>query len=104
MVNSSSAKLVYARGDQQFNGVNFKETDLYASTLKAAEGRLLMAIAAANGHNIYKTDTKQAFLYCDMGDDVAYLRPPDWWPEQIPEGHVLLLVKSIYGTKQAARK
>ena len=39
-----------------------------------------------------------------MGDDVVYLRPPDWWPEPIPEGHVLLLVKSIYGTKQAARK
>ena len=93
-----------ARGDQQVNGVNFKETDLYAPTLKAAEGRLLMAIAAANGHKIYKTDTKQAFLYCDMGDDVVYLRPPDWWPEPIPEGHVLLLVKSIYGTKQAARK
>ena len=93
-----------ARGDQQVNGVNFKETDLYAPTLKAAEGRLLMAIAAANGHKIYKTDTKQAFLYGDMGDDVVYLQPPDWWPEPIPEGHVLLLVKSIYGTKQAARK
>ena len=26
-----------ARGDQQVNGVNFKETDLYAPTLKEAE-------------------------------------------------------------------
>jgi hypothetical protein len=93
-----------ARGDQQVDGVNYKETDLYAPTLKAAEGRLLMAIAAANGHKIYKTDTKQAYLYGEMGDDVVYLHPPDWWPEPIPEGHVLLLVKSIYGTKQAARK
>ena len=93
-----------ARGDQQVDGVNYKETDLYAPTLKAAEGRLLMAIAASNGHKIYKTDTKQAYLYGDMGDDIVYLRPPDWWPEPIPEGHVLLLVKSIYGTKQAARK
>jgi hypothetical protein len=39
-----------------------------------------------------------------MGDDVVYIRPPDWWPEPIPEGHVLLLLKSIYGTKQAARR
>ncbi len=53
-----------------------------------------MALAAANGHKIYRTDTKQAFLYGDMGDDVVYLRPPDWWPEPIPEGHVLLLVKA----------
>ncbi len=52
----------------------------------------------------YKKDTKQAYLYGDMGDDVVYLRPTDWWPEPIPEGHALLLVKNIYGTKQAAWK
>jgi hypothetical protein len=39
-----------------------------------------------------------------MGDDVVYIRPPDWWPEPVPEGHVFLLLKSIYGTRQAARK
>jgi hypothetical protein len=43
-----------------------------------------MAIAAANGHKLYKTDTKQAFLYGDMGEDIVYLHPPDWWPESIP--------------------
>jgi hypothetical protein len=52
-----------SRGDQQVYGVNFQETDLYAPTLKAAKGRLLMVIAVANGHKIYKTDTKQAFLH-----------------------------------------
>jgi hypothetical protein len=69
-----------ARGDQQVDGVNYKETDLHAPTLKAAEGRLLtrMAIAAANGHKIYKTDTKQAYLYGEMGEDVVYLNPPDY--------------------------
>jgi hypothetical protein len=37
-----------------------------------------MAIAAVNGHKIYKTDTKQNYLYGDMGDDdVVYLRSPD---------------------------
>jgi hypothetical protein len=46
----------------------------------------------------------QAFLYCNMGDDVVYSRPLKWWPEQNPEGHIQLLVKSIYGTQQAARK
>ncbi len=34
----------------------------------------------------------------------AYIRLPDWWPEPIPEGHVFLLLKSMYGTKQAARR
>ncbi len=92
------------RGDQQIAGVSFKETDLYATVLKAAEARLLLALAAANGDKVLKTDTKQAYLYCDMGSDVVYIRPPDWWPQPIPEGHVLLLFKSIYGTRQAVRK
>jgi hypothetical protein len=26
-----------------------------------------------------------------MGEDIVYLHPPNWWPEPIPEGHVLLL-------------
>ena len=40
-----------------------------------------------------------------MGEDEkVYIRPPDWWPEPIPDGHVLLLLKSMYGTKQAAKR
>ena len=66
-----------ARGDQQIPGVSFQESDLYAPVLKAAEARLLLALAAANGAKV-KTDTKQAYLYGDMGDDVVYIRPPDW--------------------------
>ena len=93
-----------ARGDQQLPEVSFKETDLYAPVLKVAEARLLLALAAAEGAKDVKTDTKQAYLYGDMGDDVVYIRPPDWLPEPVPEGHVFLLLKSIYGTRQAARK
>ncbi len=33
-----------------------------------------------------------------------YIKKSDWWLEVIPDGHALLLCKSIYGTKQAARK
>ena len=39
-----------------------------------------------------------------MGEDVVYIKAPDWWPEPIPEGHCLQLLKSIYGTRQAARR
>ena len=38
-------------------------------------------------------------------DDVEiYIKKPDWWPEVIPDGHVLLLCNSVYRTRQAARK
>ncbi len=93
-----------ARGDQQIPGVNFQESDLYAPVLKEAEKRLLLVLAAANGAKVAKTDTTQAYFYGDMGDDVVNIRPPDWWPELVLEGHVFPLLKSIYGTRQAARK
>ena len=78
-----------ARGDQQISGVSFQESDLYAlnlNFLKTTEARLLLALAAANGAKVVKTDTKQAYLYGDMGDDVVYIRPPDWWPEPVAAG------------------
>ncbi len=35
---------------------------------------------------------------------MVYIKPLDWWPEVVLDGHVFLLLKSIYGTLQAARK
>ncbi len=90
------------RGNQQ-EGERFKSPDLYAPTFKAPEARLLAAIAAEYGCPLLKTDTRQAFLYGEMGEDkTVYIRPPDWWQEPIPDGHVLLLLKSVYESKQAA--
>ena len=48
-------------GKQQVAGIHFDEQDLYGPVLKAAEVRLLTAIAAH-----YKFDTTQAFLYGDV--------------------------------------
>ncbi len=48
------------------------------------------------------TDTSQAFLYGDISNYKVYIIPPAWWPETIPEGYDLQLLKSIYGTKHAA--
>ena len=72
--------------------------------MKASEVRLAFDIAARANLSVYKTDTKQAFLNADIGKEVIYIRPPDWWPEQVPKGDVLQLMKSMYGTRQAARQ
>jgi hypothetical protein len=66
---------VTIRGDQQVAGESFIATDLYAPVLKAHEARLLLlvAIAAAEGCSVYKTDTSQAFLYGNMENDVVYI-------------------------------
>ena len=66
------------RGDQQREGIDFNTSDLYSPVLKATEARLLAAIAAEHGCRILKSDTRQAFLYGDMGKHLVYIRPPDW--------------------------
>ena len=85
-------------------GKCFTASDLYAPVLMSQEARLILAIAAAEGCSVYKTDTSQAVLYGSIGNDVVYIKAPDWWPEPIAEGHCLQLLNSIYGTRQAARR
>ncbi len=91
-----------ARGDQQEEGLQFNERDIYSPVLKSAKVRLMAAIAAQHGAKMYKSDTTQAFLYGDVEEDL-FVRAPDWWPELVPVGHCLQLKKNIYGTLQAAR-
>jgi hypothetical protein len=67
-----------ARRDQQGEGVSFNSFDLYTPTLKSTEARLFAAIAAEHSCPILKTDTRQAFLYGEMGEDEqVHIRPPD---------------------------
>jgi hypothetical protein len=78
--------------------------ELYAPVMKAAEVLLFMAIAAKHCLTVFKSNTKQAFLNGEIGDEKIYILAPDWWSERVPEGHGLLLMKSMYGTRQAARQ
>ena len=64
----------------------------------------MVAIAAQNGNKLLKSDTKQVFLNGDIGEEKIYIRPPGWWPEPVPKGYALKLMKSMYGTRQAARQ
>jgi hypothetical protein len=85
--------------------MSFNSSFLYAPFFKAPEARLLAAIAAEHSCPLLKTDTRQACLNGEpREDEKVYIPPPDWWPELIPEGNVLLLLKSMYGMKQAARR
>ncbi len=40
----------------------------------------------------------------EIGTEILYMRPPDWWQEIVQEGHALRLMKSMYATRQAARQ
>jgi hypothetical protein len=98
------SRAISSTNNQQKEGVHYKLGELYAPVMKAAEVRLFMAIAAKNGLKVFKSDTKQAFLNGEKGEELICIRAPDWWPKPVPEGHALMLtgMKSIYGTSQAA--
>ena len=73
--------------------------------MKAAEVRLFIAIAAKHQLNLFKSDTKQAFLNGEIGKEKIYgVRPPDWWPEHVQHGYALQLMKSMYGTRHVTRQ
>jgi hypothetical protein len=61
------------RENHQAEGESFDPADLYAPVLKAYEAQLQLAIAAAEGGLVWKTDTSQAFLYESMQSDVVYI-------------------------------
>ncbi len=88
MVNSSSAKCVYAqKGTRRFLDSESASRNLI-SMLQCS--RPISLVVRWHGG-------------CPQ-DDGVYILPSDWWPEPIQERHVFLLVKSIYGKLQAARK
>ena len=88
----------------QQEGVHYQPGGLYhdAPVMKAAKVRQFVVITAQHGLNLFKSDTKQAFLNGDIGEAKIYVRAPDSWPELVPHGCALQLMKSMYGTRQAA--
>ncbi|KAI3129614.1 hypothetical protein CBS147330_5244 [Penicillium roqueforti] len=91
------ARLV-ARGFQQEEGIDYEET--FASVVKSASTRILLALAAICHWHVHQGDVKTAFLNSDLDKPVYMKAPAD---VQLPRGHCLLLIKALYGLKQSPR-
>ena len=90
------ARLV-ARGFSQVQGVDYEET--FAPTVRHECLRVLFALAAKEGWDIHQMDVISAFLAGTLRERVYMERPKGChW-----KGRYCLLVKSLYGLKQAAR-
>ena len=85
------------RGFQQKYGIDYHET--FATVARNSSYRLVLALAAIFGLNVFQFDIKTAFLYGNL-DETIYMELPHGF--EVP-GHVCHLRKSIYGLKQASR-
>jgi hypothetical protein len=91
------ARLV-ARGFVQQEGIDFDE--VFALVARMESVRLLLALAAREGWQVYHMDMKSAFLNGDLKEEV-YVRQPTGFIITDQEGNVLRLRKALYDLRQA---
>ena len=87
-----------ARGFKQHEGVDFSET--FAPNVSSSCVRLLSAIACECDLDLCHFDVDQAFVQCELEEDV-FLRLPKRCGDL--SGKVVRLNKRLYGLKQASR-
>ena len=91
------ARLVVCGYRQKFG----RDYDLtFAPVAHAASIRLVLSLAVTHNLVLRQYDVKTAFLYGILPErHKVYLRPPTG--VKVPVGHILQLVKAMYGLKQA---
>ena len=89
-----------AKGYNQREGIDFKETFLPVSTKDSL--RIIMTIVAHFYLELHQMDVRIAFLNGDLVEDV-YMSQPNGFEEVGKEYMVCKLQKSIYGLKQTSR-
>jgi len=93
------ARLVVKGYSQEF-GFDFDET--YAPVVRIEHVRILFALAAYFNLPVIHLDAKNAFLH-GQSDFAIYIEQPPGFENPAHPNSVLLLLKSLYGLKQAFR-
>lgn len=98
-VDKFKARLV-ARGYSQRYGVDYNE--VFAPVSRMDTVRMIIALAANKGWQVYQLDVKSAFLYGTLTEEV-YVEQPKGYIKKGNEQKVYKLHKALYGLKQAPR-
>ena len=92
---------IVAKGFSQTEGVDFFET--FSPTLRMASFRILLSTATLQDFQITHLDVQTAFLNSELKEEVYMEIPEGFELGANRKTHVLQLLKSIYGLKQASR-
>lgn len=98
-IDKFKARLV-ARGYSQKFGVDYNEVFAPVSTMDTV--RMIIALAASKGWQVYQLDVKSAFLYGNLTEEI-YVEQPKGYIKKGSEHMVYKLHKALYGLKQAPR-
>ena len=86
------------KGYLQKLGVDYNET--FAQVVKSKSIRLVIAMAAETGGDLYQYDVATAFPHAKLEEDV-YCYPPQGM--DLPQGKIMKLNKALYGLKQSSK-
>ena len=91
------------RGDMQEEHTDFDPEDLYAPVAAHESIRMLYAISAAFNLILEGGDVNNAYLYGFLDTPIYMKQPTDSTGRERYPGMVCLLLKSIYGARQAGK-
>jgi hypothetical protein len=95
---------VVAQGYSQQPGVDYFPMEIFAPVAQTASVCGIASYAAIKDFEIHVIDVKSAFLNSKMPDDQKlYFKQPPGFAEPGKEDWVWLLLKGLYGLKQASR-
>lgn len=91
------------RGDYQVEDVDFDPSGTHAPVASHEAVRILFAHAASNDLIVEGGDVANAYLYGKIDCHVYIEQPTDSTGKEHAPGHVCVLMKSMYGIRQAGR-
>jgi hypothetical protein len=101
--NGDKRARMTARGYEQVNGEHYSETDKSSPVVAELTIKMIFMLIMVAGWYAELVDVRGAFLNGHFEPEhTMYLHVPKGFEQYYPTNVVLLLLKAIYGTKQAA--